>query len=45
MLNYDTFMNFLKAVDDVLDKLYPKFSYNSFLEFLSDYFDETIINK
>ena len=37
----DLFM-FLEAVDNFLNKLTPKFSFESFLEFLEEYFDEII---
>ena len=44
MFDYNKIKDFTRAVDSFLDKLTPKFSYESFLEFLSDYFDEIIID-
>lgn len=34
---------FMSAIDSFLDIITPKFSYESFLEFLSEYFDKKII--
>ena len=34
----------MNAIDSFLEKMTPKFSYNSFIEFLGDYFDRYILN-
>lgn len=36
---------FMNAADEFLDLLTPKFSFNTFLEFLSDYYDEKILEQ
>lgn len=38
----DEVLNFLGAVDCFLDKVTPKFSFEAFLEFLSEYYDQKI---
>ena len=38
----DEILYFLEAVDQFLDKITPKFSFEAFLEFLSEYYDGKI---
>lgn len=38
----DEIFTFLESVDQFLDKITPKFSFDTFLEFLSEYYDKKI---